>query len=282
MTTTFGLNPDTRLQKALHYFVVVLGAAIVLGPLFIVVNVSLKSDVDYTENGPYALPESLYLENYEEVLTGGDLLLSFRNTLFLVVTTVAVSVLIGAATAYVIGRFRFPLRRLIMFMFIFAMIVPGMVTEVARFLVVRNLGLFNTIWSGVILMSTANVVQLYIFLQFIEKIPRDLDDNALIDGASYFWIFFRLILPLMRPAIATVVVLKSIEVYNNVLVPYIYMPNRSLSVVSTGLMRFSVDRGTDWNLMSAGVIAIMIPTLILFLALQRHVISGLTSGAVKY
>lgn len=277
-----GLAPDTRVQRALHYFVVIVAAAAVLGPLFIVVNVSLKTDADYTQNGPYAPPEALHWENYRIVLTGGDLLLSFRNTLFLVVTTVSVSVLIGAAAAYVIGRFRFPLRGLVLFMFIFAMIVPGMVTEVARFLVVRGLGLFNTIWSGVVLMATANVVQLYIFLQFVEKIPRDLDDSAIIDGASYFWIFVRIIMPLMRPAVATVVVLKSIQVYNNVLVPYIYMPNRRLSVVSTGLMRFSLDRGTDWNLMSAGVITIMIPTLVLFLALQRQVISGLTSGAVKY
>lgn len=282
MGTKHGLNPDFTHGKVLNHVVAYLMALIILVPMIILLNTSFKTTEEYFLTGVFSFPQNLIFDNYLETLTRGNLAVAFRNTGILVVFTVSTSLLLGSMASYVLARFQFPLRKAIMFGFVFGMVVPGMVTEVARFTVIRALGLFNSIGAGMLLMSSANVIQIYVFLQFINKIPRSLDESALMDGASYFTIFFRIILPLMTPALATVTVLKAIAVYNNVLVPYLYMPTNRLAVVSTALMRFAKDEVANWPLMSAGILLVMIPTLLLYIALQRYIISGLTGGSVKY
>lgn len=282
MGTKYGLNPDTVRGRVVNYVLAYVMAALILAPVIILVVTSLKTQEEYFRTGVFAMPENPILSNYGETLTRGNLGTGFRNTGILVAFTVTTSLMLGSMASYVIARFRFPLRKTVMFGFVFAMIVPGMVTEVARFTVIQSLGLFNTLGAGMLLMSSANVIQIYVFLQFINKIPPSLDESALMDGASYFRIFFRIILPLMTPALATITVLKAIAVYNNVLVPFLYMPKNSLAVVSTALMRFAKDEVANWPLMSAGILVVMIPTLILYILLQRYIISGLTGGSVKY
>jgi ABC-type glycerol-3-phosphate transport system permease component len=118
-------------------------------------------------------------------------------------------------------------------------------------------------------------------LQFLKNIPKELDEAALLDGASHFRIYRNIILPMLRPAIATVVIIKGVLIYNEFYIPFLYMPSRDLGVVSTALFRFQGPSGTRWEVISAGIVITVIPTLIVFLALQRHIYSGFTRGATK-
>jgi raffinose/stachyose/melibiose transport system permease protein len=124
-------------------------------------------------------------------------------------------------------------------------------------------------------------VLIYIFLQFMRSIPHDLDEAATLEGANRFTIYWRIILPLLKPAIATVVIVKGVAIYNEFYIPFLYMPSRELGVISTSLFRFQGPFSAEWEVISAGVVIVILPTLVVFLLLQRWFYNGMTAGAVK-
>jgi multiple sugar transport system permease protein len=159
--------------------------------------------------------------------------------------------------------------------------VPGVTTQVATFKVVDALDLYDTRWSAIVLFLGTDIISIYIFQQFLRGVPRELDEAAAMEGASPFGIYWRIILPLLKPAIATVVIIKGIAMYNEFYIPFLYMPSQELGVISTSLYRFKGPFGAQWEVISAGVILVIIPTLIAFLALQRFIYNGFTAGAGK-
>lgn len=156
-----------------------------------------------------------------------------------------------------------------------------MTTQVATFQVINSLGLYNTRAAVMLLFMGTDIVSIYIFVQFMRSIDKSLDEAAVLDGANHLTIYGRIILPLLKPAIATVVIIKGIAIYNEFYIPFLYMPSRDLGVISTSLFRFKGPFGAQWEVISAGVIIVLIPTLLLFLFLQRYIYNGLTSGATK-
>ena len=150
----------------------------------------------------------------------------------------------------------------------------------ATFQIINSLGVFNTPLAPIILYLGTDVISLRIFLQFANNIPFDIDEAAMMDGASFFGVYWRVMLPLLRPAIATVLILKVISIYNDFYTPFLYMPDKGLGTVSTSLFRFIGPYSADYEVVCAGVIIITVPTLILFLVLQQQIYNGF-SGAVK-
>jgi raffinose/stachyose/melibiose transport system permease protein len=190
-------------------------------------------------------------------------------------------VLIGSMAAYAIDRFWFRLRRLVIALFLLAALVPGVTTQVATFQVVNSFGLFNSRLAPIALYTGTDIVSIIIFIQFVRAIPVSLDEAARLDGASSWRIYRSIILPLLKPAIATVVIIKGIAIYNEFYIPFLYMPSQDLGVISTSLFRFKGPFGAQWEVISAGVILVIIPTLVVFLALQRFIYNGFTAGATK-
>ncbi|MNE76632.1 L-arabinose transport system permease protein AraQ [compost metagenome] len=133
----------------------------------------------------------------------------------------------------------------------------------------------------VVLYVGADILQIYIFLQFIRNIPYELDESAMLEGASLIRIFRSIIFPLLGPATATIIILKTISIYNDMFTPYLYLPRAEHVVVSTSLMRFFGVNSGDWQLISSAILIIMIPTGILYMFLQKYIFAGVTSGAVK-
>ncbi len=127
-----------------------------------------------------------------------------------------------------------------------------------------------------------DIVSIYIFLQFIRNIPKELDEAAALEGAGHLRIFFQIILPLLKPPIATVIIVRGgIAIYNEFYIPFLYMPSRDLGVISTSLFRFMGPYGAQWQIISAGILIVLLPTLIVFLFLQRYIYNGFAAGAVK-
>ncbi len=276
------MGPGRSYVVALNYILLAVVVLVIFLPMFIVFNISFKTNQEYLYSAFYALPESfLNLANYQLVIEKGKILLGFKNTVLLSVVAIIGSISMGTMVAFALGRFKFKLKKVIMNAFLVSTIIPSITTQVATFTVIKNLGLYNTLYAGMILYIATDIVQIYIFLQFVGKIPYELDESALVDGASFFRIYRSIILPQLKPAIATACILKLINVYNDMFTPYLYMPKSSLRTVTTSLMLFSYDRNSQWNVMAAGIIALMIPTLIVYLFLQKYIISGMTSGAVK-
>lgn len=161
------------------------------------------------------------------------------------------------------------------------MLIPMVTTQVATFKIVNTFGLFDTIWAPIVLYLGADVMSLYIMLLFMDSIPVSLDEAAKLEGASYPYIFFKIILPNLKPAIATVAIIRGVTIYNDFYIPFLYMPDQNLQTLSTSLYKFMGPYGGQWNVICAGIILIIIPTLVAFLFLQKYIYSGFLNGSVK-
>ena len=135
--------------------------------------------------------------------------------------------------------------------------------------------------APIILYIGTDIISIYIFIQYLNNISYSLDESAIIDGANYFTIYFKIILPLLKPAIATVLIIKIVGVYNDFYTPQLYMPSEELAVVSTSLYRFMGPYGAKWEIIFAGIVICIIPTLIIFISLQKYIYNGLVNGSVK-
>ncbi|WP_405697948.1 carbohydrate ABC transporter permease [Streptomyces sp. NBC_01185] len=272
----------TRVPALLTYLSLLLASAVVLVPLAVVLLTSLKTESEVANSGPLSLPRDWFnFANYATAVEQGAMLRAFGNTTLILVVSTAGTVLIGSMTAYAIDRFQFRLKKLVTGLFLLATLVPGVTTQVATFQVIDDLGAFNSRWAPILLYTGTDIVSIYIFLQFIRSIPVSLDEAARIDGANSWTIYRKIILPMLRPAIATVVIVKGIAIYNDFYVPFLYMPDPELGTISTALFRFKGPFGAHWETISAGTIVVIAPTLIVFLALQRFIYSGFAAGSTK-
>ncbi|MGD6742671.1 carbohydrate ABC transporter permease [Streptomyces sp. BH106] len=272
-----------RVGTVLTYLSLVVASLVVLVPLVVVLLTSLKSSHELTEGGgAFSLPDDwLNLSNYVTAFRDGKMLMAFGNTAFILLFSITGTVLIGSMTAYAIDRFQFRLKKTVMALFLFATLVPGVTTQVATFQVVNSFGLFDSRWAPILLYMGTDIVSIYIFLQFIRGIPTSLDEAARIDGANTFTIYRKIILPLLKPAIATVVIVKGITTYNDFYIPFLYMPSEDKGTISTALFRFKGPFGAHWEDISAGAILVILPTLLVFLFLQRYIYNGFAAGATK-
>lgn len=264
------------------YVALLLVAALILFPLYMVVIIAFKSSNEYLYSTLLSLPESfLYFDNFIKVINSGKIFLGFKNTIILVVFSVSLSILMGLMVSYVLNRFDFRFKKLVMVAFVSTAIIPNITTQVAVFQVITALKLYNTIYAGILLYIATDIIQIYFFLQYFRKIPKELDESGMVDGASYFRIFRSILVPQMVPAIVTMSIIKAITIYNDIFIPYLYMPSGDLRTVSTALQSFQLLRGTEWTTMSAAILFTLAPTLIVYIACQKIIISGLTEGAVK-
>lgn len=279
---TSGVVAYNPILKFVNYSLLLCAVIAILTPIFIVFNASFKTSEEYLYSGILKLAENfLNLDNYKLVISKGNLVLGFRNTLILTVVSVTGSVIMGTMVAYALGRFEFRFKKIIMNAFLVAVVIPSVTTQIATFTLIKNLHLYNTIFAGIVIYLATDIVQIYIFLQFVNKIPYALDESAMIEGSSYFKIYRSILLPQMKPAIATAVILKVLTIYNDMLVPYLYMPKKDLRTVTIAIMNFFNNRNTQWNVMAAGIFTVLLPTLVLYLYLQKYIFAGVSGGAVK-
>lgn len=266
----------------LKYISLVAGVIVVALPLGVLAMMSLKTGDELTTGDPFTPPHDwLNFDNYVTAFDEGGMLRGFANTAFILAFSLVGTVLLGSMAAYALNRFEFRLKKTIISLFLLATLVPAVTTQVATFKVVNRLGLFNTRWSAVVLFLGTDIISIYIFQQFLRGIPRELDEAAAIEGANHITIYWRVIMPLLKPAIATVVIIKGIAIYNEFYIPFLYMPSSDLGTISTSLFRFKGPYGAHWEIISAGVILVIVPTLVIFLLLQRFIYNGFTSGATK-
>ncbi|MEG2733115.1 MAG: ABC transporter permease subunit, partial [Clostridium sp.] len=155
------------------------------------------------------------------------------------------------------------------------------VTEIARFKIVNGLHLYNSLGAPIVIYVASDLMQLYIYRQFISTLPVSLDESALLDGCSYFTLFTKIIFPLLAPATATVVIIKAIVIINDMYIPYLYMPANRLKTLTTFLMNYANAQQGSWQLLAAGIIIVMLPTILIYMFFQKYILAGIAAGAVK-
>ena len=271
------------LSQIMKQIICIAMVAIVLAPIVLTFFASLKTKTDMINTSPLALPsfDRITFDNYKEVLTSKQLLTGFKNTGIILAVSLVFNVLFGTITAYIIESFNFRGKKIIVGLFFLGMLIPTFVTEIARFQVILKLGMYNTIGAPIIIYVASDLMQLYIYRQFISGISVALDEAALLDGCSYFGLFTRIIFPLLAPATATVCIIKAISIINDMYIPYLYMPKNKLRTLTTFLMDYANAQQGSWQTLAAGIIIIMIPTVILYLFFQKYILAGVAAGAVK-
>ncbi len=264
------------------YVCLIAASVVALTPVCVCVLTAFKSNDEYASTAVLALPESFaYLENFKIAIEKADMLRCFLNTGIVLVVVLFVSVFTGSMIAYVLNRFEFPGRGLIHNLFMFASLLPGIAMQVTIYQIMYNLGLINHLYGYMIVLMGTDIVSIYIFIQFFENLPVSLDESAIMDGCTYFGVFFRILFPLLKPAIMTTLVLKGISVYNEYYASNLYLQDKKLRTISTALYTFTGPYGSQYNYICAGVLITIVPILVFFLVFQKQVYSGMAAGAVK-
>lgn len=278
-----GAKGKETLWIVVKYASLILGAFISVLPVVVCVITAFKTPEEYASTNVMTLPKSwLYFENFVQAWKQANMGLAFRNSLVILVFVLIGSVFTGSMIAYVLSRFKFMGNGLIRSLFLFALLLPGIAMQVSVYQIMYTLKWINFMPGYIIMMCGTDIISIYIFIQFFENISPALDESAIMDGCTYFGVFFRILFPLLKPAIVTVMILKGVGVYNEYYTANLYLQNKNkLVTVATSLFKFTGPLGNQYNYICAGVIITMIPALIIFVSCQKQIYSGLTQGAVK-
>ncbi len=275
-------NIASVLFGIIKYVVLVIAALIAIIPVSVCVLTAFKTNEEYSSGSVLTLPNSwAYLENFKVAIEKANMLRCFMNTGIILVVVLFCSIFISAMIAYVLNRFTFPGRGMIENLFLFASLLPGIAMQVTIYKIMYWLGFINHIYGYVVVLMGTDIISIYIFLQFFENLSTSLDESAIMDGCTYFGVFFRILFPLLKPAIMTSLVLKGVSVYNEYYASSLYLTLPELKTISTALYTFTGPYGNQYNYICAGVIITIVPILILFLIFQKQVYSGMAAGAVK-
>lgn len=276
------MTKANKLWDSFKYLTLVIAALAILFPPYIIVVNAFKTKAEFQTKSSISLPDSFfYLKNFAQAFKQANMINAFGNTLFIIALTLILNILIGSAFCYAIGRFNFKFKGVLVGLFLFATIIPSITTQVVNYKTIQTLGLTNNLLGPVLIYVGADILQIYIYLQFIKNIPYELDESAMLEGASLIRIFRTIIFPLLAPATATIIILKTIAIYNDMFIPLLYLPRPEHVVISTSLMRFFGVNSGDWQMVSSAILIIMIPTAIMYMFLQKYIFAGVTSGAVK-
>lgn len=254
---------------------------IVLYPLFIMFMSSFKSTNDILSK-PFALPHSLNLTNFTQAWTEANFSVYMINSLIVTVASVGLIVFFGSMASYVLARFKFRGNFFVYILFLIGLMLPTRLAIIPLFILVRDLGLLNT-HVGLILVYVAGGMPFTIFVltNFFRNIPVELDEAAYSEGAGPFRRYFSIMLPLVRPALATVAIFNFTGIWNDFFFPLIFLKSEKLMTLPVGMTSFFGEYTTDWNLLFASLVISVMPVLIMFLFMSKQFIEGLSAGAIK-
>jgi raffinose/stachyose/melibiose transport system permease protein len=272
------LGRNRRLRrKAVSYAILLLFTVVYVGPLLMLVSASLKSLPEFFRN-PTGWPEDFRFDNFTEAWKLASFPKYMLNSLIYTTVATAGFVMMSVFVAFPIARGYVKGSRALLTLYVVALFLPPAL--IPQFQLILNLGLFNT-RTGYILLFLINPIGLIILVNYIKSIPRELDESAAVDGCGYVRFVFSILIPLIRPAIATVTVIHAIGIWNELILATVYLTDDDLYPITRGLIVFQGVYGSDWPKLAAAVLMLMFPMLVLYMFLQRYIISGLTSGAVK-
>ncbi|TVR88216.1 MAG: carbohydrate ABC transporter permease [Trueperaceae bacterium] len=272
----------TLLRQLPVQVVLAVVALIWIYPFIWMVSSSFKTNREFLSRGLELLPEQFRTENYVRAWEVANFSQYFQNSVIVTVSTVVIVVVISALTGYALARVQFPGKRPLIVLYAATLFIPKGYTIIPVYQLIRELGLLNTL-PGLILAEAgaAPVLFALLFMAHFSGIPKELDEAAELDGATFGQTFIHVMLPLAKPMIATTVVLQFMWTWNSFFTPLVLtLNNPDLRTLTVGLYAFVGEYNTDWTGLTAAALISIVPVLVLFLALQRYFIAGLT-GSVK-
>lgn len=253
---------------------------VALVPFVWMISSSLKTSTDVFTIPMHWIPETFRWENYVEIWQKVPLLTYFKNTTIVAIAVTFMQILTSSFAAYAFAKMQFKGRDLLFMCYIGTIAVPWQVYMVPQFIMMRNIGLYDTLWALVVLQSFS-AFGVFLMRQFYLGIPGELSEAARIDGLSEYGIWARIVLPLAKPAIATLCIFTFVNTWNDYMGPLIYLTSDLSKTIQVGLRRFIQAYTADYNLIMAASLCSLIPVTIVFLFLQRYFIEGIATTGLK-
>ena len=274
------MAPESTAYKIVRYVFLVLATLFVIIPLIPLFFMAFKTGAEYSSTSVLEAPQNfLNFYNFKYAIEVGKLGQAFLNTAIILTISLALQVTMTAMVAYILHRFDFIGKKVVKIMFTLTMFIPVVATQTLVFRMMYAAKLINTLWSVIILYAGVGIVGIYIMLNQLDSISREIDEAALIDGAGYFYTFARIVFPLMKPACTTLVIINGIGLYNDFYIPNLYL-NRDVQTFTVALYKFFGSMATPFEIVAAAIIIGMIPIMIVFIFLQKYIYNSL-AGSVK-
>ena len=264
-----------------YHIIMIIWSFIALAPVWILIINTLKPKKEIYTN-PFGLPQSWTLDNYREIIQGSNFLNYFKNSFVVVVGSLAMILFLGSLAAYALAHWRSRTSKGIHFFFIIGMMLPIKIATIRLLQLMKSLNLLNTLWSLYpVYIAMGLPTAVFILTQFIRDLPGELYEAAFVDGAERFTIYHRIVIPLIRPALATVAIYNLVPIWNDLWFPLIFITEESQKTVLLAVTRLQGQYTTDWPKLLTILTLSALPVITLYLAMSKQFIRGLTAGAVK-
>ena len=275
------LSEKDKVFLVLKYIVLGIFTILCLYPLLWLFLSSFKTNTELYAN-PWGLPEQFRLDNYVQAITEGHILQYFGNSVIIAVSAVLVAVVLSSMVSYAITRMEWRLSKLTLNIFLLGMMIPVYAMVVPLFSMFNRMGLLNTHLAVIIPhIAIAFPMAIFIMTGFMGSLPKDIEEAAVMDGCNIYQIFFKIIMPISKSSIVTVAVVTFINIWNDLLLPQIFLTDSSKMTLPVGLTEFQGQYATNYVAEIAAVIITIIPSVIVYIWLHRHIMEGMVAGAVK-
>lgn len=249
-------------------------------PIYIALTVAFKAKTDLTSR--WLLPKSLYFENFIYALEKAKILNAMKNSLIITGVSLVIIVTVGAMAAYPLARNKSIKNKVVLNLIIAVMMVPPLSVLVPLLTMMTKIGGISTYWGIILILSTFQLpMSIFLYANFIKTIPIDLDEAALIDGYSQFQIYYKIILPLLKPITATVIILTGVAIWNDFQFSLFILQSPKMKVVTLAVSTFFAQSSSNLGAAAATAVIAIIPIVILYVSLQKYFVKGMTDGAVK-
>lgn len=285
--TTFKKNSSSDfslkdgLFKTIKVVFLTVFSLLMIYPLYWLITSAFKTNQEFFTD-PYSFPTSFAWENFTRAWEVANLGQAMLNSTIVTISATALTVFLGALTAYAISRFSFKLKGFLVVYILLGMLIPVHSTLVPLFTMMNEIGLLNSYWA-LILPYTAFELPIAIFLTvaYMSAVPKELEEAAIIDGTGYWGIFYKIMLPLSVPALATVAILAFLRNWNEFVFALVFINDSSLKTLPLSLAVFSDGFSTDYSLTMAAMTIAVIPTILMYVLFQEQIMKGMVAGAVK-
>lgn len=274
-------SASEKVWDVVKHLIMIFFAVMCLYPLFWLLLASFKTNEELYYNA-WGLPEAWHLDNYVNAIVNGGILKYFGNSVIITVASVLVTVILATMASYAITRMTWKLSGFVYNLFLLGMMIPVYAMVIPLFSIFKNMNILNT-HLAVILpqIATGFPMAIFIICGFMQSIPKDLEEAVMIDGGTIYDCFFKIIMPLTKSSVVTVAVVQFINVWNDLLLPRIFLTDDAKMTLPVGLTNFQAQYSTDYVSEIAAVIITIVPSIIVYVGLHKYIMEGMVAGAVK-
>ncbi len=269
-------------RKVILYTVLIAIALVQIFPLYWLFTFSLKDNLQIFGSNPLGLPNPYHFENFADVLEKGRVATFLLNSVLVTVSTIFISTILSTMAAYAIARMKWKWSNRTLLFFLMGMMIPLHATLVPLFMFLKRTSLYDTPFALILpYVAFAIPMAIYIFVGFFKTIPREMEEAACLDGMSIYGIFIKIMVPLIRPAIATVAIFTYLSCWNELMFAISFISKPQWKTLTVGIMGMVGMYATNWGALGAGLVVATVPTLIIYLMMSGEIQKSFTTGALK-